>query len=153
MKIGGKAINRPQNEVTVIPRSDGDIVFEAQAVLDFAEFDKICPEPKPPIKTFPGGRQETDGTDLGYLKKQSVWAEHRSNWIIIESLRATPGLEWETVDYTKPETWGNFRSELEKVFTAGELNAIISCVMKANSLDEARFDEARKTFLAQKQQA
>ena len=152
MKIAGKAIAAPKNEICVIPRGDEEIVFEAKAVLDYSEFDELCPEPKPRIKTYPDGRQEEDTDSSKFKKEYADWAAQRSNWLIVESLKATEGLEWDTVSYTDPKSWGNFRKDLQTNFTAGEVNQIIGCVMAANSMDEARFEEAKQHFLEKRQQ-
>lgn len=151
MKIGGQVIAKPKDEIVVIPRGDQNIILKASAVLDFSELDKLCPEPVPPTRHYPDGREEVVFNDKQFNKKREQWAMYRSTWLILESLKATEGLEWETVDYSKPETWENYRVELEKVFTTGEINAIIGVVMKANSLDDKRFDEAKNLFLAQQQ--
>ena len=151
MKIGGQPISRPIDEIIVLPRGDQNIIFKAQAVINYEEFEKLCPEPQPPTRNYPGGRQEIANDDPNFLKNRDDWANKRSSWLIIESLKVTPGLEWETVDYSKPETWENYRKELEGTFTTGEINAIIGGVFKANSLDEDRFEQARKQFLATQQ--
>lgn len=153
MKIAGKAIAAPKNEFCVIPRDDEEIIFKAKAVLDYEEFDQLCPEPKPPIKTYPDGRKEEDYNNSKFITKRDEWAQNRSNWVVIESLRATDGLEWETVSYSDPSTWDNYREELQRTFTTGEVNLIISTVMAANSMDDARFEEAKQHFLARQQQA
>lgn len=152
MKISGQPISRPKDEIIVIPRDGQNVVFKAQAILDYAEFEKLCPEPTVPIKKYPDGREESAFNDPKYLKKREEWATKRSAWLIVESLRVTEGLEWETVTYSDPETWANYRTELEATFTTGEINAIISGVMRANSLDDSRFEEARNQFLATQQQ-
>ena len=152
MKIGGQLISRPKDEIIVIPREGENIVFKAQAVLDYTEFDKLCPEPQPTIRKYPDGREELVTQSADFIKKRDNWATKRSNWLIIESLRVTEALEWDTVDLSDPETWSNYRNELEQVFTTGEVNAIIGGVLRANSLDDKRFEEAKNQFLAQQQQ-
>ena len=153
MKISGQPISRPKDEIVVIPRDGQNVVFKAQAILDYSEFEKLCPEPEAPIRKYPDGREEVLINDSKYLKKRSDWASKRSSWLIIESLRVTDGLEWETVTYSDPSTWDNYRTELETTFTTGEINAIIGGVMLANSLDDSRFEEAKNQFLATQQQA
>jgi hypothetical protein len=153
MKIGGQAVNKPQDEIIVLPRGEQTFVFKAQAVLDYTEFEKLCSEPEAPIRQYPDGRKETLYTDPKFLKKKEEWAAHRSEWLIVESLKATEGIEWDTVNYNDPDTWKNYRKELESVFTTGEINMIIGGVMKANSLDDSKFEEARRVFFAKQQQA
>lgn len=152
MKIGGQPISRPKDEFIVIPRDGQNVVFKAQAVLDYTQFNELCPEPKPPVRKYPNGKEEVAYDDPGFLKQRDDWAGKRSSWLILESLNATEGLQWDTVSLSDPTTWDNYKTELETIFTTGEINAIIGVVMKANSLDDSRFDEAKKEFLAQTQQ-
>jgi hypothetical protein len=151
MKISGQPISRPKDEFIVIPRDGQNVIFKAQAVLDYTEFEKLCPEPVAPTKHYPDGHEEVNLSDAKYLKARDSWATKRSSWLIIESLRITEGLEWDTVSYSDPETWGNYRKELEMTFATGEINAIIGTVMMANSLNDSRFEEAKKLFLATQQ--
>jgi len=152
MKIGGKPIAAPKDEYCVLPRGDEQIIFKAKAVLDYSEFDELCPEPKPRIKTYVDGSQEKDTESAKYKKDRDSWAKKRSDWLILESLRATEDLEWDTVNYADPESWGNYQKDLQANFTAGEVNQIIGTVMLANSMDDTRFEEAKQHFLAGLQQ-
>jgi hypothetical protein len=152
MRIAGKNIEAPQDEICVLPRGNQTIVFRAKAVLDYSDFDQLCPEPKPTIKTYPDGRQEENDQSPKYKEKRLDWAKKRSDWLIIESLRATEDLEWDTVSYSDPETWSNYQKELQANFTTGEVNQIIGAVMAANSMDDTRFDEAKQHFLEAQQQ-
>lgn len=149
MKIKGIKFDGPREEVVVIPRSSGDIVFKARAVMDYSDFDKINPRPEPPIKILPGGVKSQNVEDPVYLKKVSEWAEQKTNWMILQALEATPDLEWETVDKADPKTWGNFRTELEKAgFSQYEIAKIIGCVIDACGLNQSKIDEATDRFLA-----
>ena len=72
----------------------------------------------------------------------------RTNYLIAASLRATPDLEWETVQLDNPSTWKNITSELKDAdFSELEIGRIRQGVMRANSLDEGMIDEARDRFL------
>jgi len=153
MKIHGKNISQPTEEITVIPRSEGDIVFKAKAVLDFKVFNELCPEPSLPIRHYADGREEPDPDDSGYKKKLDDWAQQKSSWMIIQSLSATEGLTWDTIEEENPETWTRYREELEQDFTPGEINAIHEAVFKANAIDDSKLEEAKNHFLAAQQQA
>jgi len=148
MKIKGQAIDGPQEEVVVIPRGDSEIVFKARAVLNFEPFEKINPMPQPKEKMLPGGERVQNLDDPDYEKKLQEWAQQKSDWMIIKSLSATEGLEWDTVDLAKPDTWGNYRTELETTFTPGECSKIINIVMTACGLNQDKIEEATKRFLA-----
>lgn len=152
MKINGVKIEGPNIETIVIPRGDDPenaLVFKAQSVLDFEEFDAICPRPEPPIKLLRGGKQQPDREAPTFKEAQQIWASRRFAWTILKSLEATPELEWETVDCNKPETWGNYEQELRDAgFNLAELNMIIDGVMTANSMNTEKLDKAREAFLA-----
>lgn len=154
MKIKGREIKGPNIEIIVIPRlgPDGessDIVFRAQAVLDFDDFDKLCPRPKAPQMLKRGHGMIENPEDPRYKSELKEWGEKRINWIIITSLRATEGLEWDQVKYDNPSTWRLYDKELrDSGFGQYEIQRIITGVWSANSLDEDKVDQARKRFLA-----
>src|SRR4030042_3160573 len=147
MKIKGKKIEGANIEIIPILRSEGDIFLKAQAILDMNEFDKMCPAPKPPKRKI-GTEDVPNLKDVNYLKALDLHAENRLNWMIITSLKATEDLEWETIDLGDSSTWRNVRKELkDSGFTEFEINRIIAGVMTANSLNEAKLEEARERFL------
>jgi hypothetical protein len=148
MKINGQVITKPEDEVVVIPRRSGDLVFKARAV-DFSDFMKLCPAPQAPTMIVKGGGKSLNVEDKEYKKALSVWATQRTNWMIIKSLQATEGFEWETVKMDEPSTWGNFQQELEDSgLTALEINAVVQIVLDACGLNQKKIDEATKRFLA-----
>lgn len=148
MKINGQKIDGPAPEVVVIPRGDSELVIKAKPVLDFESFEKINPVPIPPKKMFPGGVESVNVEDPTYKKKLEDWAQQKSDWMILQSLSATEGLEWENVDVSDPKTWKNFREELSQTFTPGEVAKIIEIVMVACGLNQDKIEEATKRFLA-----
>jgi hypothetical protein len=149
MKIKGRKLDKPQVEVCVIPRHDGDIVFKAQPVVDFTDFVALCPMPQAPVILKRGGTESRDVEDKDYKAALDKWAEQRTDWMIIKSLQATEELEWETVNVSDPSTWSNFRLEFEKSGLTGiEVNAVISIVIDACGLNQKKIEEATKRFLA-----
>lgn len=147
MRIKGKVIQPPQPKILVIPRDEGDIVFKCAAVMDYSVFDKLVKEPQPPSKYIPkSGKTIQDRNHPGYLRKREEWATKRSNFMMLQSLAATEGLEWDTVDMDKPDTWANFRTELASHFTEPEISLIINAVFEANVPDEDRQQEALDRF-------
>ena len=110
MKIKGQKLETPNVEIVVIPRGGdvSDIVFHAGAILDFGPFDKFCPEPRPPEKMVKGGKREKNYEDKGYKQELEKYGEKRLAWIVIESLRSTPDLEWELVRHDDHTTWTNY---------------------------------------------
>lgn len=149
MKVNGKSVQPPEPSVVVIPRGGEEYVFMAKAVTDYAECDRVCPEPKPPGRVLPGGTQVTDTSSPEYQKARREWLINRSHWLILKSLSATEGLEWAKVDMEKPETWKEYISELEAAgFSGLEVTALVDAVHDANGLNQRKIDEATKRFLA-----
>jgi hypothetical protein len=147
MKIGGREIKSMSEEVLVLPRlSDEDIVIVARAVKSMDEFEAICPEPKAPgVRTKDGFRP--DEKDEGYVALMDQHAEQRLAFIVIKSLEASD-IEWESVSIDDPGTWKNWRPNFEEAgLSAIEVGRIVTCVMRANSLNETKLEEAREAFL------
>lgn len=136
-------------EVIAIPRPDGDdIIFIAEAVLSYEEFDGMCPAPKPPVKLMKGGEKVLDFESPTYKQELAVYSTRRYSWMVLKSLRNTPGLEWETVDYSNPDTWGNFEKELrDSGISDIEQQRILRGITDANCLNEQKVEDARKRFL------
>lgn len=148
MKLNGKTISGPTPEVMVIPKGGEEIVIKAQAVLDYDEFEKLSPAPNPPEIIHKGGEKTYAVNDKKYTEDLMSWAEKKNAWMTITSLKATEGLEWETVKMDDPETWGNYMSELKAVFTENEINMIYDLVLTACGLNQRKIEEATKRFLA-----
>lgn len=149
MKMGGEKLSGVNVEEIFIPRQGKVLHFIAKGVNNLEDFDKVCPKPKPPTRLKPGGVKVENVEDPSYKTALTRWGEQRFAWMIINSLRDTPGIEWETVDYGDANTWTNWQKEMENSgFVDAEIQRIVSGVMAANGLNEARVEEARKSFLA-----
>lgn len=150
MKLHGQTVQVPIVEVLVIPRATRDLIFKARPVMDFGPHDEINPEPKPPVIQRPNQAPVPNREDKKFQKKFSKWHDQRWAWMVLEGLKATDGLEFETVDSTKPETWVNWRQEM---FDAGlvpvEVNKIEALVVTACRLDQSKIDKATESFLAE----
>ena len=155
MKIAGQKIEGPNVETIVIPRGNGEpIVFQARAILDWSEFEKFCPEPKPRFKILKGGKKVKDLDAPSYKAEVEEHSRRRIAWIVLESLSATEDLEWETVDLNDPSTWHLFEDELKSAgFSAVEVHTIIQGALSANCLNERKLTEARESFLASQREA
>lgn len=148
MKFAGKEIKPREVEIVVIPRKTGNLVFKAQPVLNFEEFNNLCPAPQPPETLLPGGVKQKNILHPDYLKAVDEQAKRQTAWLIIKSLQATEELEWETVDLTKPETYENYKDELIKAgLSTAEINAIIGAVINACGLSSTKIEEATNSFL------
>ena len=149
MKLNGKKIEGPNVEVVVIPRRTGNLVFKAQAVLDYDVFDAICPTPKPRESIKPGGERTLMYNEKDYTVALDKWASKKTEWMILKSLEATESLEWETVDMDDPDTWVNYQDELKAAsLSPMEIARIVNAVTAACGLDQSKIDEATAAFLA-----
>jgi len=152
MLINNKKITGPSEEVVVIPRRDGNLVFKAKAVLKYDDFEKLCPRPEPPTIMRPGGEKAADPTDKKYLEQLNNWASNKTLYMILTSLSVTENLKWETVDMSKPDTWKNYDDELRSSgFSEAEIARIFGIVVAANGLDQTKIDQATASFLAGQQ--
>lgn len=154
MKMHGKKLSTMNNQVVIFPREDGDIVFKAAPVLDFTNFDKLYPEPKPGMILKRGETVATPNFEDSKYKEALVKRNKAyTMYMILQSLSVTEGLEWETVKMDDPTTWENMDKELEESgLTNVERGQIMQAVMRANSLDMSYIDEARKRFFDLEQQ-
>lgn len=148
MKLAGQKVDAPKDQVVVIPRDTGNLVFKATAVLDYTDFEKLCPKPLVPVKVFPGGRRQENVEDEGYKKALNEWAAHRIQFMVIKSLEATPELVWEQVKLDDPETWVKYEAELKEGLSEVEVGKIFECVTTACGLNQDQIEEATRNFLA-----
>lgn len=164
MKIAGKKIQGSNIEYAIIPRpstiaEDGsvinnDVAFMARAVLDFSDFEKLCPPPQPPLSKRPGGESFQNVEAPAFKTANILWSVQKTNWIILESLKATEDLEWEKVIPEDPNTWGLYSEELtESGFNWREQELIREAVWKANALNDQKLEDAKKRFLASREVA
>lgn len=162
MKMHGKTVSGAYIETVVIPRpptvitkEDGTrqeienyYAFKLGAVLDYDDFDKMCPRPEAPIVIRPGGVQGRNVEDKDYKEILTKWATQRFHWGFLKSIAFTENLEFESVDMTKPETWENYEKELQKSgFSAVEIGRLYKGFHTANGMDEEKMEAARKSFL------
>lgn len=149
MKYNGQTFDAPSEAVVVLIKNGKDIPFKARAILDYSRFDALCPRPKPKKIMKAGGKEELLFNDPSYLAALNHWGTVKTAYTIVESLKATPGLEFETVKEDDPTSWSNWRQEFEKAFfTDPEITRIVSAVWEANGIDEDKLEEARKRFLS-----
>ena len=149
MKLQGQTFTGPNEAFMVLPHNGADLIFKARAILDYSRCDALAPRPKAKMITKVGGIKEELVTDPAYLSALDRWSSQRTAYTIVESLKATPDLQWDTIKDEEPETWGNYRKELEDAFfSTNEIAKIINLVWEANGLDDEKLEEARKRFLA-----
>lgn len=155
MKLHGKKIEAPNEELIVIPRGEKEpIVLKAKAVLSYDDFDRICPFPVPPKGQKPGGDWVEYPDDPDYIKLVERYAERKHDWMYIQSLKATETLEWETVKDGDPDTWKNWLAELQASgFASAEVVRIRNGIRAANCLDERLVQKAVERFRLSQQAA
>ncbi len=147
MKVNGTTFDGTREEVLVIPRGGHDVVFKAKAIEDMEAFEKICPSPVAGTKMLKGGLTVSNTEDPAYQAKLTEWAGLKTAWMVIESLKATEGLEWDTVT-DDPATWPNYSDDLRKSgFSDAELGRLIALVSAANGLNQSKITEATERFL------
>ena len=148
MKYFGRKIQGPNEEIIVIPRADGDIILKAIAIKNYDRFNELVKPPAPP-KVLKKGQKVDDFDNPAYKLSLTQFGEKRYAFLILETLRHSEGLEWETVDLNNPETWLNWDKELsDSGFSQNEIRLITTGVLVANTLDETKVEEARQRFLA-----
>lgn len=149
MKLNGISVEPPEPKTIVIPHGDQEVVFKAQLVDDFTEFDELCPRPTPPVIRDKEGNERRDISDKDYLQRLNDYSEKRSNWMFLKSLLATEGLEFDIVDMSDPETWNSFDDEFKAAgFSEYQIERIKLLAFQANGMDQKLIDEATERFLA-----
>lgn len=145
MRIGGVLVEGPTQEVLILPRGEQVLVIRAQAI-NLDEFDVLCPEPKPPGKLTKDGWVPMP-EDENYRQLIQNHNEKRIAYLVVKSLEPSD-IEWDKVQIENPRTWTEYVNDFKSAgLTTIEINRIVQCVMQANSLDEAKLEQARKVFL------
>lgn len=138
----------PYTDYVVIPRAGQKFVFELRAVLSYEPFDKLVPQPKPPIVSRPGIGDSANVEDEGFIKQLTNYNLLRNAWTYITAIRHTEGLEWETVDYANPNTWVDWDKEMSASgFSDGEIVHLMKRIWEVNGQNEEKLEEARQSFL------
>lgn len=144
MKVGGRPINSLNEDVLVLPRGDGDVVFRGRAIADLDRFTTLVAFPTPP-RILKKNEMVTDYEDSGYMEQLVSYQMARTGYTVIETLYE---VEWDSVDKNNPQTFTKWTDDLEKVFSAAEQQQILNFVTRVNSLDQGKITAARDAFLA-----
>lgn len=148
MKINGQPPSKDNIKFVVIPRNDCDIVFKAKPI-NYAKFDELMPRPEPQIIEYADGTKKRDVEDPSFNLALANYANCRTSYLFVESLSATEGLEWGTVDINDPKTYPNWLGEMRDAgFSEKEIDLVMECVTQANAIDEEHLKAARERFLA-----
>ena len=151
MKINGKKLDGPNYDIIIFPRIDGDIVLKVACVLDYTPFTDMMSVPEAPKIQLRGQTAWTPNTaDPKYNEAISKYSEYKTHWMVLKSLEINEDLEWETVDLTDPDTWGNYTTELEESgFADQHIAKIINKVAAINGLNDDMMEAAKERFLAE----
>ena len=153
MKIAGKKIEGLNEEHIFIPRGETEIHLIARAVVDFEEFDRLCPQPKTRKMRGRDGKVTDRPNDSQYDLAMDQWGKKKIGYLVVKSLAATPDLEFETVNINDSDTYGQWQNELyEAGFSEAEIARVLNGVMIACGLDESKVEAARKRFLTGRQE-
>ena len=112
MKLHGEVLDIPNTKIIPIVRDTGNIILKAAPVTSFDDFAQICPIPEPPVRELPGGERKPMVDSTEYKASLAARNRHMLDYMVIKSLEATDGLEWETVDLNDPDTFSNYETEL-----------------------------------------
>lgn len=151
MKIKGR--NLAKNiETLVLPRPDNeDIVFMFRALTDIDEFEKMVPEPEPPKGRNSKGQVVPDYDDESFKQQMKRRGDQQYDYMMLASMSATEGLEWEKVDLKNPNTYHLWEQELKEAgISMWEIGRIKAAVLSVNGLNEAKIQAAQASFLAKK---
>ena len=146
MRLRGKELTPPAPVSVSFFRGAEEITFVAKAVLNFDRFNALCPVPRAPVTTFVStGKKVRNTEDHKYNQRISDYIDQKTAWIIIESLSATEGLEWDTVKIDEPDTWMNFEKDLTSFLGENEYERLIEAVKESNN-PTAKSREALDSF-------
>lgn len=148
MLLKGQRLNKVRTDYAVFERPGGNIVLHLNPVLNEEDFEKICPLPKVPNRKGKGGVDVPNPEDKNYKAQLQSYAEQKWAWMVLQTIKDTPELVFETVNLNDPNTWPNYQKEFKEAgFTDYELSYLIKRVIQANALSEEKLEDARKAFL------
>lgn len=147
MKVNGIPLNGPRIVERYLPIQNGAVCFKFRPLKADEDFSEVMPKPKPPTRIAPGGVVHQNTEDPDFKVAVSFWVESKLNWEFLKSVSVTEGLEWSTVDMSKPETWSNWRKECEDNFSQIAAGHIFGGFLEAQYITEEGMEKARATFL------
>lgn len=148
MKVNGIKMEGPRIvELCFLINGGSAVQFRFRPLRDNEDFELTMPKPTPPVRVAPGGVKHFNTEDKSYKKALAAWVEYKLDWELLKSIDATEGLEWETVDPAKAETWKNWRDEVTKNFGAAVTNKLFGGYMEAQYITEEGMEKARNAFL------
>lgn len=153
MKFAGSKIEKKNETWLVFERKSADEGLEHVSLLvrpieSYDRFHELVKTPRPPVRHYPGGATKDDTTDPEYLKLKSEHYAKFNAWMVIESIRHTPQLEFEKVDVNDPDTWLAVDEELDELLYSHEQARVLEEINKMNSVTDESLVRARERFLS-----
>jgi len=147
MKINGQEIPKLSPKKAIFLREPVPVILTCQPILDFDDFEKVCPPPVAPEVLKPGGVRERNEKDASYIEAQEKYSEKRMAWIIIKSLEGN-NITWEKVNVDDVDTYTNYKEELiESGFTLVEINYLLEVILEASQVETEDLKAMRESFL------
>jgi hypothetical protein len=149
MKLKGLNISeRPYDEAQFDVLGQ-KVTFRAKVVSDYSDFKAAVPEPQPPVTVDRTGVKTKNPRHPDYIKKMEKYNEQQTVFMLMDSLSATPDLEWTLLDLAEPTTltFDNLQEEFTSAgFPLATTSKIINLASAANGLTERIVDSARESF-------
>lgn len=148
MKIKGKAIAAPPARTVRFPRENGEhIEFKLVPITSEKEFDRICPEPEATRVVKKGEEPYIDYNDPKYKERLEAHGQRRLDWMFIESIKTTEGIEFEKVKLDDPSTWHLLKEELEESgLSRAEVMYLLNKIAECNIVTDEYLKDAENRF-------
>lgn len=149
MKMPGLNLASKRSMVVPIPRGPDTVEFHLTYVNDYSEFEALVPYPQ--MQEFIGknGRERKETPD--FKKELDEYSLKKGYWIIYQTLKETPGLEWDTVKENDPDSWVKINDELKAAqFSDKEIAHLYEQVWSVNGMNQKLLDDALKLFFWQR---
>ena len=149
MRIKGLDASKPNMEVCIFPRKEGNIVITAKAVLSYDRFEELIKKPILDLVTLPSGEKEsTPEFEQKFEVASAEYSAMRIGFMLFESLRDNECIEWDNISPDNPTSWKNIQSEIENLpLTIYEKTRLNDAINKANGISDELVEEAEKSFL------
>lgn len=148
MKFNGTRISAPKPVTVKFYREEGELEFVCKAILDFEDFEKLVPEPEPPVFVPTGpnaGVRRKDYNNPAYLEAKNKRNKLKARYVFLYSIKDTPNLEFEHLDPLDPDTWDKIEEEFSS-FTPQEVSKLYEAVNSAQMPNGETEEEAMQSF-------
>lgn len=154
MLFKGIALNKPKPELVCLPHEDspdGVVPFTVNAITDPTPFMERYPKPKPTKEIFTKGTKIFDENDPKYLSALAEYWSAMEDWVILEAIKDTPDLVFQTVNMDDITTLGNWKKEMvSSGFSLTHINHLQNLCMRKACLSSAMIEEATENFTRSK---